>query len=61
MITQKNRERIPLAEISAVKMHNGAWEVAAIVGGVRVCRVYYDYTRPEAISAFRDEMQGEAR
>jgi len=36
--------------------HSGAWIVSDIVGGYRVARTYYGYTRRQAVALFRREM-----
>lgn len=36
---------------------NGAWVCATIVFGRRISKMYMGYTRPEAISAFRDYVE----
>lgn len=36
--------------------HHGAWVVAEVVGGYRVSRTYYGYTRQEAMRLFREEV-----
>lgn len=36
--------------------HSGAWIVSDIVGGYRVARTYYGYTRREAVALFRREV-----
>jgi hypothetical protein len=35
---------------------SGAWEVSDIVGGYRVARTYYGYTRREAVALYRREV-----
>lgn len=37
---------------------SGDWCVSDIIGGYRVKRVYYFYTKREAIAEFRREMKG---
>lgn len=41
----------------ATRLHNGAWEVAAVIGGYREKRVYYGSTKRQAIADFRREFQ----
>lgn len=42
--------------MTARKIHpSGAWEVADIIDGYRVARVYIGYTKREAMTAFRAE------
>lgn len=41
--------------MSIVRLHNGAWQVSDIIGGYRVERTYYGYTKREAQRAFRAE------
>lgn len=36
---------------------SGAWEVSDIIGGYLVRRVYYGYTKREAIREFRAEFK----
>jgi hypothetical protein len=43
------------------KPHSGAWEVAAIVSGYRVARVYYGFSKREAIRLFMAEVNGGAK
>lgn len=38
--------------------HSGAWIVSDIVGGYRVARTYYGYTRAQALRAFKAENLG---
>lgn len=38
--------------------HSGAWIVSDIVGGYRVARTYYGYTRAQALKAFKAENLG---
>jgi hypothetical protein len=38
------------------KFPSGAWEVSDIVGGYLVTRIYYFYTKREAIALFRKEV-----
>ncbi len=44
--------KLTQAEVSATRLHNGAWEVAAVVDGRRQFRVFYGYTKREAIRLF---------
>jgi hypothetical protein len=37
---------------------NGSWECAAIVNGYRESRVYYGYTKREAVRLFVSEING---
>jgi hypothetical protein len=34
---------------------SGAWEVSAIIGGYLIRRVYYGYTKREAVAEFKAE------
>lgn len=36
--------------------HSGAWEVAAMVNGYRVAKVFYGYTAREALRLFVSEI-----
>jgi hypothetical protein len=57
-------ERLNLIEISGMKLaandvnirraHDGAWLCAAILGGRRVHRTYYGYTKAYALKHFRE-------
>ena len=38
---------------------SGAWRVSAMRGGHLVSRVYYGFTKREALAEFRHEMKGE--
>jgi len=38
---------------------SGAWRVSAMRGGRLVSRVYYGFTKREALAEFRHEMKGE--
>jgi hypothetical protein len=38
------------------KPHSGAWEVAAILNGYRVARVYYGFSKREAVRLFMVEV-----
>lgn len=40
------------------KHPSGAWEVCDLIAGTLQRRTYYDYTREEAIEAFRDDVGG---
>lgn len=40
--------------------HNGAWEVSAIIGGYLTRRVYYGYTKREAIRLFKSFFGGQS-
>lgn len=42
-------------EVSATRNHAGAWVVSALHGGYLVTRVYYGYTKREAIRKFTEE------
>ena len=46
-------------QITVTRLHNGAWEVSAVVGtgrdAYRACRVFYGYTKREAVREFRTE------
>ena len=44
--------KLTQAEVSATRLHNGAWEVAAVVDGRHQFRVFYGYTKREAIRLF---------
>ena len=35
---------------------SGAWEVSDIVGGYRYARIYYGYTRAQAVALYRREV-----
>lgn len=39
--------------MSTLKLHNGAWQVSAIIGGYLVTRTYYGYTKREALRQFK--------
>ena len=41
---------------SELVRHSGAWIVSDIVGGYRVARTYYGYTRDQALAAFGEEI-----
>ena len=43
--------------ISATKLINGAWEVSAIIGNYRESRVFYGFSKRDAIAAFRREFR----
>lgn len=43
--------------MTATRLPNGAWQVSALVYGFLVTRTYYGYTKREALSMFREEMQ----
>jgi len=36
---------------------SGAWRISDIVRGVLVTRVYFDYTKKEAVALFKEEMK----
>lgn len=38
------------------KLHNGAWLVSDIIGGQYVKRMYFAYTKKEAIANFKAEL-----
>jgi len=43
------------------KLHNGAWRVSDIVGGYRVERVFFGYTKRQALALFAEyvaELEG---
>jgi hypothetical protein len=43
--------------MTATKLHpSGAWEVSDIIGGYLVRRVYFGYTKAEAIAEFKAEV-----
>ena len=44
--------RVTQRDVSATKRHNGAWECSAMIGGYRVERTYYGYTKREAVRLF---------
>ena len=45
--------KLTQAEVSTTRiLHSGAWEVAAVVDGRRKFRVFYGYTKREAIRLF---------
>lgn len=44
-------------DISACRVFpSGAWEISAIVGNLLIRRVYFGYTKKEAIAEFRAEV-----
>lgn len=43
--------------VSATRNHDGAWVVAAIVDGYRKFRMYYGYTKREAMRQFRKDVR----
>jgi len=43
-------------DVSVTRLHNGAWEVAAIVGNQRRHKTYYQYTKREAVRDFLEEV-----
>jgi hypothetical protein len=44
--------------MTAQKNSAGAWVVSDIVGGYLVTRVYYYYTKREALAQFKREVRG---
>lgn len=46
--------------MSIERNYEGAWVVSDIVGGYRVCRRYYGYSRREALAMFRREVLANA-
>jgi hypothetical protein len=38
--------------------HSGAWIVSDIIGGYRVARTYYGYTRAQALRKFKEDNHG---
>ena len=44
--------------MTATRLHNGAWQVSAIVRGYLTTRTFYGYTKREALALFRAEMKG---
>jgi hypothetical protein len=48
--------RLTSKDVSATKQRNGSWEVAAIVDNHRKSKVYYGYSKREAISEFVREV-----
>ena len=49
-------QTIKTKDITTTRLINGAWSVSAIVGGYREQRVYYGFTKKEAISEFKREI-----
>ena len=39
------------------KNHAGAWVISDIIGGNRVARSYYGYTKREAVALFRADIK----
>jgi len=37
---------------------NGSWKVSDIIGGYLVTRVYFGYSKREALAQFKQEMKG---
>ena len=42
------------------KNHAGAWVISDIIGGYRVARQYYGYTKAQAVALFRDDVRAGA-
>jgi hypothetical protein len=38
--------------------YQGAWVISDIIGGYRVARSYYGYTKREAVALFRADSKG---
>lgn len=38
--------------------HSGAWIVSDIIGGYRVARTYYGYTKVQALRKFKEDNHG---
>lgn len=53
--------RVKQSEVSATRQHNGSYEVAAIVNNVRRSKVFYGYTKREAIRLFVAEINAEGK
>lgn len=43
--------------MNITKLHNGALEITDIINGYLVRRVYFGYSKREAIKLFKDEVQ----
>lgn len=41
----------------ATKRRDGSWEISAVIAGVLERRVYYEYTKREAIQNFREDVK----
>lgn len=39
--------------MTILRLHSGAWQIAAMVGGYRMSRAYYGYSKREAVKLFR--------
>jgi hypothetical protein len=48
--TKKDRDTMTIE-----KNHAGAWIVSDIIGGYRVARQYYGYTKREAVQLFKQQ------
>ena len=44
--------------MSTIKLHSGAWQVSAIIGGYLVTRTYYGYTKKVAKALFAIDCMG---
>ena len=44
--------------MSTEKLHNGAWRVSTVYNGYLVSRVFYGYSKREAVVLFRQSLQG---
>lgn len=56
------KRKLTQAEAIATRIpHSGAWEVAAVVDGYRKFRVYYGYTKREAIRRFVAEVNTDTK
>jgi hypothetical protein len=42
-------------QVTIDKNNEGAWRISDIIGGYLVTRVYYFYTKREAVSLFKEE------
>jgi hypothetical protein len=40
--------------------YQGAWVISDIIGGYRVARSYYGYTKAQAVALFRDDVRAGA-
>jgi hypothetical protein len=40
--------------------YQGAWVISDIIGGYRVARQYYGYTKAQAVALFRDDVRAGA-
>jgi hypothetical protein len=56
------KRELTQAEVSATCIpHSGAWEVAAVVDGIRRFRVFYGFTKREAIRLFVRDINTDTR